>query len=490
MGSRIYSQRIRSAVVAAMSLLLIFVVACGSSAPAAEPPPQVDIEDVRKAVQEAMAESAAETTSAEEIKRMVQEAVASSSQGLTAEQVDARVARVEAAVAAASSQGLTAAEVEEQVSKAVAKALAESKMDGSMEEAVAPFTLTDVAGRTVTISGSVNRVILGEARQIYIVAALQQDDPFHKIIGWRDDLRRFDADTYDKYKEIFPEVDNIAEFGSPYSGEFSVEKAIALEADVVTLNLGGLARAQEAGTIKQLAAVGIPVVVIDFRQEPLENTVPSIYLLGRLLGQEDRAEEIVDFYLQQVNQVYSRVGQAEDEKPLVFMDRAAGIESAEICCRTFGRANLGLLVERAGGINMGSSLVPGWGGDVNPEQIIVSDPDVIIGTGSNWTPYNPDGDFVSMGYFTDVEDARRELIDLAAGRPGWSELQAIQTGRYHSVWHQFYNSPYHFVVLQQFAKWFYPELFEDIDPVANFAEFHDRFLPIGYSGTFMVSAKE
>ena len=81
-------------------------------------------------------------------------------------------------------------------------------------------------------------------------------------------------------------MENIAEFGSPYSGEFSVERAIALEADVVTLNLGGLERAKEAGMIEQLAEVGIPVVVIDFRQEPLENTVPSTYLLGRLMGDD------------------------------------------------------------------------------------------------------------------------------------------------------------------------------------------------------------
>ena len=76
---------------------------------------------------------------------------------------------------------------------------------------------------------------------------------------------------------------------------------------MVTLNLGGLERAREAGMIDQLAAVGIPVVVIDYRQFPLENTVPSTILLGRLFDQGERAQEIVDFYLQQVNIVYSRI---------------------------------------------------------------------------------------------------------------------------------------------------------------------------------------
>ncbi len=301
---------------------------------------------------------------------------------------------------------------------------------------VESFELTDVTGRTVTIEGPVERIILGDARQIYIVAALQPRNPVNTIIGWRDDLRQFDGDTYAKYMVIFPDVQCIAEFGSPYSGEFRVERAIALEADVVTLNLGGLERAREAGMIEQLDEVGILVVVIDYLQEPLENTVPSTYLLGRLLGEEDRAQEEEDFYQQQVNLVHFRVAQLEEEKPVVFMDTAAGIQTAEIFCRTFGQANLGLLVERAGGVNLGSELVPGWSGEVNSAQIIVADPDVIIGTGSNWFPYSPDGDFVSLGYFTEPADARRRLQKLGRERPGSSKLQAVKTGRHHTVWLQ------------------------------------------------------
>ena len=452
-------------------LAVMLALACAPAAPSDDPAlaPAIDREELRSVVQEAVAESSSDAVTVQEVEQIVGQAVAESA-----------------------AQNVSAEEIETTVSEAVAEALTKQnsgQAPGAPKEAQS-FDLTDVAGRTVTIEGPVERIILGEARQIYIVAALQPGNPFNKIIGWRDDLRRFDGDTYAKYKEIFPEVESIAEFGSPYSGEFSVEQAIALEADVVTLNLGGLERAREAGMIEQLDEVGIPVVVIDYRQEPLENTVPSTYLLGRLLGQEERSQQLVDFYLQQVNVVYSRIAQIEEEKPVVFMDTAAGIQTAEICCRTFGSANLGLLVERAGGVNLGSELVPGWSGEVNPEQIIAADPDVIIGTGSNWFPYSPDGDFVSLGYFTEPDDARDRLQKLGRERPGWSELQAVKNGRHHTVWHQFYNSPYHFVVLQQFAKWFHPETFADIDPVANFSEFHDKFLPIEYSGIFWVTNQE
>ena len=73
-------------------------------------------------------------------------------------------------------------------------------------------------------------------------------------------------------------------------------------------------------------------------------------------------------------------------------------------------------------------------------------------------------------------------------RPGWTELGALYNGKRHVVWRQFYNSPHNFVVLQQFAKWFYAEEFADMDPIANFSEFHDRFLPIDYAGAFFVTA--
>ena len=168
--------------VPALAALLIavslFLLACGSSEPTATPPPAVNVEDVRQTVQEAVAASATESVSPEEIRAMV-----------------------EAAVAESAPQGLTAEEIEAQVAKAVSDALAQSgAIAMAPEDETSPFTVTDVAGRTVTIQPPVERIILGEARQIYIVASLQPGNPFDKIIGWRDDLRRFDVYTYEKYK--------------------------------------------------------------------------------------------------------------------------------------------------------------------------------------------------------------------------------------------------------------------------------------------------
>ena len=186
---------------------------------------------------------------------------------------------------------------------------------------------------------------------IYSLALLDREDPFRRVIGWRDDLIKYDPDAWRKYEARFPQAREIANFGSPCSGDFSVERAISLETDLVLMNLGTLFKAREAGILETLAKVDISVLFVDFRQRPTQNTVPSILLMGRVLNREEQAQAFVDHYLQQMRVVYSRVAnKSEEDKPVVFIERAAGWNPNK-CCSTFGSANLGKLVEEAGGIN-------------------------------------------------------------------------------------------------------------------------------------------
>lgn len=344
-------------------------------------------------------------------------------------------------------------------------------------------TVTDIIGRTVTVKAPVQRVILAEGRQMYIVSSLDTDDPFKRVVGWGDDLRTADYDSYVKYQEKYPSLTQVPVFGSVSSGSFSVEKAVDLQPDVVLFSMDSYGPARDSGLIDTLEKVGIPSVIIDFRQQPLETTVPSILLVGRLFGQEANAQAVSDYYTQQINLVFSRIETLKSPPPTVFILRAAGLLD---CCGTFGNANLGILISRAGGSNMAVGLFPGWSGTVNPEKVLSADPDIIIATGSNWT-YQPNAkSYVPFGYNTSAEDARAALRQLT-DQPGWSGLKAVQSGKFYGVWHQFYNSPFHFAILQQFAKWMYPDLFADVDPAMNLRIYHDRFQPIEYSGTFWVS---
>jgi iron complex transport system substrate-binding protein len=149
------------------------------------------------------------------------------------------------------------------------------------------------------------------------------------------------------------------------------------------------------------------------------------------------------------------------------------------CCATWGSESLGRVVELVGGINIGTEILGTPTGTLNPEQVIVEDPEIYLLTGANWTLSNPENRAAYFGADGDPELIQEQLQKLAS-RPGYETLQAVQNGRFSGLWHQFYNSPYYFVAFELIAQWVQPEVFADLDPEATFREFHERFLPIEY----------
>lgn len=348
------------------------------------------------------------------------------------------------------------------------------------------ITVTDIAGRVVDVEKNPDKVVLGEGRMIYSVALLDRDDPFQRVVGWSNDMINYDPDSYRKYLAVFPDIEDLPVFGNPYHSEWNLEAVISLDTQVVLMNLGNLLKAQESGIIEKLEEAGIATVFVDFRQDPTQNTVPSLQLLGRIFDRRDEADEFTDYYQQHMKTIYSRIEEIPvEERPIVFIENAAGY-SADFCCTTYGAANFGRLVDLAGGRNWGSLKFPGFKTNVSLEALFAEDPEIIIGTGANWSEANPDTAAVLFGYEASPKDTQAQLKELA-NRDGWPELRAVRNGKFHSVYHQFYNSPYHFVAMQAFAKWIHPELFEDLDPDALMVDLHDRFLPIDYSGVFWTS---
>ncbi|HEY8565155.1 MAG TPA: ABC transporter substrate-binding protein [Beijerinckiaceae bacterium] len=345
----------------------------------------------------------------------------------------------------------------------------------------------DVAGRTVKVKAPVERVILGEGRQIYFVAALDKEDPFRRVVAWRDDLAKADPGTFKLYQAMRPAITKLPAFGGMKEGSFDVEQAVALKPDVLLMNIEAKVASDEARLVEKLAGVGIPVVYVDFREKPFENTEPSMRLIGKLFGREAVAEEFIAFRAKEIARVEDKLKAAnlsDAKKPLVFVERAGGY--SDDCCMSFGRENFGRMVELAGGRNLASGLIPGTFGTVNPEQIVAAKPDVVVVTGSAWDAYVPGGAWVGVGPNADQAEARRKLSALMQ-RPAFRTLPAVQAGQIHAIWHQFYNSPYQFVAVQQIAKWLHPELFRDLDPDATLRSLHERFLPIPYQPGYWVS---
>ena len=349
------------------------------------------------------------------------------------------------------------------------------------------LTFTDIAGREVTLPEMPDKIILGEGRMMYAISAVTDGNPFEKIVGWNNDLVLYDPDGFRKFEGAFPEdTARMINFGNPYAGDFSIEAVLESEADLVLLESGSLFKAEETGLIDKLGNAGVQVAFIDFRRNATENVVPSLLALGRILGQEKSAAEFIDFYIAQMRKVTNIIDTIPaEERPMVVVENAAGWQN-DFCCWSFGPYNYGRFVELAGGTNYASTLANAYSVTLNLEGVIEADPEHIVATGANWAESKPEVTSVLLGYEAD-DAVNNERIQALAARAGFADLDAVKNGNYHAIFHQFYNSPYHFVAIQQLAKWFHPDDFEDLDPWATFTELHDRFLPFEPSGTFWMS---
>lgn len=218
-----------------------------------------------------------------------------------------------------------------------------------------------------------SKIVLSEGRQLYTLAMLDRDDPFKRVVGWGNDLIANDPGAWQKYLAKFPKAKDVADMGNPYAADVSMEKIAALGTEVYVLDLSNYFKAQETGLLGKLEKAGIATIFVDFRQDPTQNVLPSVQLLGRVLGREKEANAFAEYYIRQTRRIYARVGAIPDKKkPMVFIERAAGLLP---CCATFGALNFGRYIEEAGGRNWGSQFFSGFQGDAAQEKVLSDNPD-------------------------------------------------------------------------------------------------------------------
>lgn len=338
----------------------------------------------------------------------------------------------------------------------------------------AEIRVTDIAGRTVTLPGPAKRIVLGEARHLAVLGILH-DDPAALVVGWRED-KGLDPATLAAYRAKFPQVAQIASVGAG-NRLISVEQVIALAPDLVILSVMDAKDPQMAVPLQVLEGAGIPVVFVDFFTKPLENTLPSLRLMGALTGAAPRAEEFAAFYESHMKVVRDRVAGAPAPRAFIHVHAAP-----TGCCATVGPGVFDDFVTAAGGRNIGRETVPGVMGNVGLENLIAADPDVYIATGGAHMAAR--GGLV-LGVGASAETARETFAALTSA-PGLADLRAVRTGQAYGIWHLFNDFPAHVALVEYLAKAFHPDLFPDLDPDATMAEFERRFSPVPLTGTWWV----
>lgn len=342
-------------------------------------------------------------------------------------------------------------------------------------------TLTDLAGREVTLEVPVKSIVLagwsGSGNPFYTLFALLGEDAPKMIVGMDAGLKKYRNWIWKKYQEKYPELDNLPDVGAP--PEVNVEKIISLKPDVVMIPTGAYKAAKDAFDLLEKA--GIPVLQNDYHTESLDTHVRSMELVGRVVARPERTRELIDFYKAQCALVEDRLASASVTAPAVYVELGQDPKQYK---STYNKSMWGLLIPRAGGNNIARGVVENYG-PISPEFVLKSNPEVVVFTGANW-PAKPQS--LQLGYFADQGEAEKRLKAFL-DRPGWTGLAAAKNERVYGIHHGLAREIWDFYPLQCFAKWFHPELFKDLDPLEGFKTFHEKFLGVEFSGTWAVELK-
>ncbi len=347
------------------------------------------------------------------------------------------------------------------------------------------LTITDVADRTVTLEAAPSKIILGESRQAYSLLFLQRDNLMDKVVAWGTDLQSAAPDIYDRVVKVQPKAADLPTVGSVAKGDLSVENLLEHNPDLFLMTLEQYESAKQAGFDAKLDSAKVPYLVTDFRKKPVENTHTSVRLLGQVFGVSDKAEEFLTYYDSLVNPVLEAAkAKAEADRPSVFVWRSPGISEPG---RTFGESNFGQIVTASGGNNLGTTLIDGDAGTVTTEQLIASQPEIIIATGGDWEKQKVSEKtvikYVKLGYNATPEETNQTLGQLS-GETGYSELKAFSDKKVYAIYHQFYDAPYNFLAYVAFAEWqgLKVDGLPEVD--AAWSDFHDKFMPFKAEGIF------
>ncbi|WP_026042661.1 ABC transporter substrate-binding protein [Pantoea sp. A4] len=340
-------------------------------------------------------------------------------------------------------------------------------------------TLTDSLHRRVDVPDNPQRIVIGESRMIYTLALVEEGNPAKRVVGWPADLRNLDKQTWDRYVKAFPAIGKIPQIGNSNFSQLNVEKVIALRPDLVILPVYARTPPNNAQFMQQLQALNIPVLFLDFRVNPLANTVTSLRTLGAALGDEAKAERFIAFYQQHMQHIRDRLEQWRGTKPKVMLQLHLG-KKAE-CCTTVAHGNLADLIAFAGGDNIAAGRFPAVFGQLNPEAVIAANPDIYIATGASGPD---DASELQLGPLVNADQAKTTFLRALSQDTMASALPAVQQHHAYAFWQNYYMSPWHLLAAEFFAKTFHPQLFHDLSPEETIREMNQQFLPIPETGTY------
>ena len=213
-----------------------------------------------------------------------------------------------------------------------------------------PVTLTDQAGREVTIESQPETLVSGYYISTSLLIALGLED---NLVGIE-----AKADTRPIYALSAPQLLELPSVGT--AKEFDLEGCAALAPDLVILPL----KLQDAA--ESLAELGITALVVNPEDQALLEE--AITLIGKATNTGVRASELLDFTYTQEARLTETL--ADAERPSVYLAGNSDFLS------TAGDAMYQSdMIRMAGGVNAAAELTDTYWAQVSYEQVLAWDPE-------------------------------------------------------------------------------------------------------------------
>jgi len=246
--------------------------------------------------------------------------------------------------------------------------------------------------------------------------------------------------------------------GSGVYRTISAKRVLDLDPDIVVTG-----RRVPQEEFEKIGSAGVPVVVIGTGCE-LEALITNILTLGKRMAAEKKAGELVDFLERYANLIRDRTGDLNIEgKPRVYNECAFRRYITKTC------TTADEVISIAGGTNIAPDEDLGRL-EVSGEWVIRSNPDVILSQVSSTSPA--------------TEETLLAKRDEVLERPELKGTNAVRNGRVYISHLSIRRGPRMVGYLLYLAKWFHPELFEDIDPAAVEKDMLQKFYGLDLEGVW------
>lgn len=316
------------------------------------------------------------------------------------------------------------------------------------------INIVDSAGRSVDVPYPLQSVVVlwsNPAKEMRAIGAVD------RIIG-------MDQSTKDEVdKGTLPELADVPVVGT--QEEPNYEKIAELNPDaVICLSAGYPPEPDEIQA--KLEPFGIKVVGLDFYRT--EVWFDEIEKLGKMLDKEKEASEYADFFRSYYDQVNNAIDSIPDaEKKSVYFEGAKRYQ-------TYGGAGYGSGIPNMIRASGGKDLYPEreeLAFEVNPEDVAKRNPDVIFkGTSLGWNAEND----------TEFQNLRSEILN----RTELASTNAVKNGQVYVISFDVAGGAGKKFGPVFLAKALYPEKFQDLDPLAFYREYLEKFQGLKYQGIY------